>query len=95
MLRKLLLVVAVGTASMTAYADDAARAAAKQVLDLKDGSTLYVFEDGKMAMEDKAGRTVRMKQDTVMETKDGKKIIMHGDEVMRLENLLHKDHRGG
>jgi hypothetical protein len=28
---------------------------------------------------------LRMKKDTVMETKDGQKIIMHGDEVMRLD----------
>lgn len=48
-----------------------------------------------MSMEDKVGRAVRMKKDTVMETKDGQKIMMHGDEVMRLDNILHKDHRGG
>ena len=48
-----------------------------------------------MGMEDKLGRAVRMKKDTVMETKDGQKIMMHGDEVMRLDNILHKDHRGG
>ena len=47
-----------------------------------------------MGMEDKLGRAVRMKKDTVMEAKDGQKIIMHGDEVMRLDSLLHKDHRG-
>lgn len=48
-----------------------------------------------MAMEDKSGRAVRMKQGQVMETKDGQKIMMHGDEVMRLDNILHQDHRGG
>ena len=74
---------------------DAARAEAKQVIDLKDGSTIYVFKDGKMAMEDKLGRAVRMKKDTVMETKDGQKILMHGDEVMRLDSLLKKDYGGG
>ena len=36
---------------------------------------VYIFKDGKMAMEDKLGRAVRMKKDTVMETKDGQKII--------------------
>ncbi|TYC51145.1 hypothetical protein ETQ85_24610 [Zoogloea oleivorans] len=41
-----------------------------------------------MAMEDKYGRATRMKKETVMETKDGRKIIMHGDEVMRLDSLL-------
>ena len=48
-----------------------------------------------MAMEDKLGRAVRMKKDTVMETKDGQKILMHGDEVMRLDSLLKKDYGGG
>ena len=41
-----------------------------------------------MAMEDKYGRATRMKKETVMEAKDGRKIIMHGDEVMRLDSLL-------
>lgn len=95
MLKKLLMVVAMSAMTATAFAADAARAEAKQVIELKDGSTLYIFKDGKMGMEDKLGRAVRMKKDTVMETKDGQKIIMHGDEVMRLDNLLHKDHRGG
>ncbi|MBT9520339.1 MAG: CopK family periplasmic copper-binding protein, partial [Dechloromonas sp.] len=76
-------------------ASDAARAEAKQVIDLKDGSTVYIFKDGKMGMENKYGRATRMKKDTVMETKDGQKIIMHGDEVMRLDSLLNKDHSGG
>ena len=62
--------------------------AAKEVIELKDGSTVYIFKDGKMAMEDKYGRATRMKKETVMETKDGRKIIMHGDEVMRLDSLL-------
>lgn len=47
-----------------------------------------------MAMEDKVGRAIRMKTDTVMETKDGRKIIRHGDEVMRLDNLLNEGHCG-
>ena len=74
------------------FAVDAAQV--EKSIELKDGSTVYIFKDGKMAMEDKLGRAVRMKKDTVMETKDGQKIMMHGDEVMRLDNILHKDHRG-
>jgi len=31
----------------------------------------------------------------VMETKDGQKIIMHGDEVSRLSSLLKENHTGG
>jgi len=92
MLKKLLMVIAMSAVTATAFAVDAAQV--EKSIELKDGSTVYIFKDGKMGMEDKLGRAVRMKKDTVMETKDGQKIIMHGDEVMRLDNILHKDHRG-
>jgi len=92
MLKKLLMVVAMSAVTATAFAVDASQV--EKSIELKDGSTVYIFKDGKMAMEDKLGRAVRMKKDTVMETKDGQKIMMHGDEVMRLDNILHKDHRG-
>ena len=92
MLKKLLMVVAMSAVTATAFAVDAAQV--EKSIELKDGSTVYIFKDGKMGMEDKLGRAVRMKKDTVMEAKDGQKIIMHGDEVMRLDSLLHKDHRG-
>ena len=92
MLKKLLMVVAMSAVTATAFAVDAAQV--EKSIELKDGSTVYIFKDGKMGMEDKLGRAVRMKKDTVMEAKDGQKIIMHGDEVMLLDSLLHKDHRG-
>lgn len=95
MSNRTLLVIALSMISVTAFAGDAARTEAKQAIDLKDGSTVYVFNDGKMSMEDKFGRAVRMKENTVMETKDGQRIIMHGDEVMRLDSLLRKGHEGG
>ena len=92
MLKKLLMVVAMSAVTATAFAVDAAQV--EKSIELKDGSTVYIFKDGKMGMEDKLGRAVRMKKDTAMEAKDGQKIIVHGDEVMRLDSLLHKDHRG-
>lgn len=95
MLKKLLMVAAMSAVATAAFAGDAARAAAEKTIELKDGSTVYIFKDGKMAMEDKLGRAVRMKKDVVMETKDGQKIIMHGDEVMRLDSLLRQGHEGG
>lgn len=94
-MKKMLMVAIMSAVSITAFASDEARAAAQQVIELKDGSTLYIFKDGKMGMEDKYGRATRMKKDTVMETKDGQKIMMHGDEVMRLDRLLHQNHQGG
>lgn len=93
MLKNLLVVATIAAISTSALAVDAAKV--EQSIPLKDGSTVYIFKDGKMAMENKHGSAVRMKQGEVMETKDGKKIMMHGDEVYRLDNLLHKDHRGG
>ena len=95
MLKKLVVTLVIFGASHLAFADDAARAAAQKTIPMKDGSTLYIFKDGKMAMEDKVGRAVRMKKGVVMEAKDGQKLMMHGDEVMRLDNLLKEGHTGG
>ncbi|MEO8837984.1 MAG: periplasmic Cu(I)/Cu(II)-binding protein CopK [Herbaspirillum sp.] len=92
MLKKMLMVLAISAVAASAFADDAARAEAKQTINLKDGSTVYVFKDGKMAMEDMYGRTTRMAQNTAMQTKDGQKILMQGDEVARLHLLLKKGH---
>lgn len=95
MLKKMLMVVAMSTVAVSAFANDAARAEAKQVIDLKDGSTVYVFKNGKMAMENRYGHATRMEQNTAMEAKDGQKIMMHGDEVARLDSLLRRGHEGG
>ena len=95
MLKKMLVVAALSVIGTTgAFASDEARAAAKEVIELKDGSTVYIFKDGKMGMEDKYGRATYMESGHVMETKDGKKIIMNGNEIWRVDELLHKDHRG-
>lgn len=60
-----------------------AEQAVKQV-DLKDGTKLNIFADGKMAHEDQKGRPMKMKEGQVMETKDGKKVMMKGNELWRL-----------
>lgn len=62
--------------------------------ELKDGSTLHVFKDGKMGMENRFGRAVSMKEGQVMETKDSTKITTKGNEVFRLDAVLNKDRRG-
>lgn len=93
MFKKLSLAVAGSCVALSAFAVDASKV--EKSIELKDGSTVYIFKDGKMAMEDKVGRVVRMKKGHVMETKDGGRIIMIGDEVARLESILHADHRGG
>ena len=83
----------VAVTAVPALARDAASQAAQQVAHLKDGTAVYIFKDGKMAMEDKYGRPVRMKEGHVMETKDGQKVPMVGDEVARLDSLLSEGHR--
>lgn len=70
-------IVALGVATTSAFAVDVETV--EKAIPLKDGSTVHVFKDGKMGMEDKMGKAVRMKQGEVMETKDGQKIMMHGD----------------
>ena len=60
---------------------------------LKDGSTVYIFKGGKMGMEDKNGRAARMQPGVAMETKDGQRLVMIGDEVMQVNSLLGKDNR--
>ena len=92
-LNKFLAAAMVSLISVSALADHVARAEAKQVIELKGGTTLYVFEDGKMGMEDKFGRAVPMKEGSEMETKDGRKFKMAKDEVARMYDLLKKEHR--
>lgn len=90
---KLALIAVLSTAgATTAFAHHFARDEAKQVIDLKDGSSLYVFKDGKMAMEDRYGRATRMEQGVVMETIDGQQIKMQSDEVARLNSLIIEGH---
>lgn len=56
-------------------------------VELKDGSTVHVFQDGKMGMENKYGRAFQMPQGHVMEARDGTRIEMKGNEVWRVEAL--------
>ncbi|MCG3187661.1 MAG: hypothetical protein IOMNBAOH_02314 [Rhodocyclaceae bacterium] len=95
-LAKLALIAVLSSAGATsAFAHDAARAEAKQIIDLKDGSTLYIFKDGKMAMEDRYGRAIRTSPGAVVETSDGRKITTQSDEVARLNSLIIQGHEGG
>ncbi len=92
MLKK--IVVAASTLiALSAFAVDHSQV--QKSIELKDGSTVYIFKDGKMGMEDKFGRATFMAPGHAMETKDGKKIIMNGNEIWRVDELVHRDHRGG
>lgn len=91
MFKKMLVVVAGSMVALSAFAVDLS--AVEKSVELKDGSTVYLFKNGKMAMENKLGKVVRMKPGHVMETKDGERVIMIGDEVARLDSILKP--RGG
>jgi hypothetical protein len=70
----------------------------ERLIPLKDGTTLVVFKDGKMAMRDAKGRPLSMKESHPMETKDGKVIMMRGNELWRKtqsEKELEDLYRGG
>ena len=91
MFTKTLLAGACALLSLSAYAVDASKV--DRTIELKDGTMFYVFKDGKMAMESKAGSAVSMKAGEVMEGKDGQKYIMVGNEVARLDWLMKKDNK--
>lgn len=64
-------------------------------IQIKDGSTVHVFADGKMAMEDRFGRASYMAPGHAMATREGKTIVMNGNEVARLDQLLSNYRIGG
>jgi len=87
--------VTANAATLSAPANTIASGDVKQVLNLKDGSAVYIFNDGKMAMETKYGQAQRMDPGMVMETADGQKITMNSDEVARLNSLLYRIYSRG
>lgn len=91
MIKKIMIAAACAMIAVSAQAVDSTKV--EKSIELKNGSTVYIFKDGKMAMEDKVGRVVSMKAGQVMEAKDGSKIIMVGNELSRLEPILHGDHK--
>ena len=55
-----------------------------KIVELKDGTTLHVYQDGKMAHHDSRNRPMTMKSGERMETKSGEVLMMRGNEVWRL-----------
>ena len=87
MLKKLAIISVIAAISGSVMASETARREAKQVVELKDGSTLYIFRDGKMAVEDQYGRAKFVKPNTELEATDGQKFRTEGNEVQRLDSL--------
>lgn len=92
MIRKLSILALSLAALAPAFAMDAARSEAKQVIALQNGETLYIFKDGLMAKESKFGNVSHLGKGEVVQTADGKSITTMGNEVARLYFLLNKGH---
>ena len=92
-LSALVVAFAASGVSVPVFARDALPQATQQTLSLQDGSTLYVFKDGKMAKQDRHGRAVYLKQGETVELADGRKVTAVGNEVARLDGLLNEGHR--
>ncbi|MBP9148779.1 MAG: CopK family periplasmic copper-binding protein [Rhodoferax sp.] len=90
-IRKSILVLSLALPALSAFAvtnQDIVKST-----QLKDGAIVHQFKDGKMAMESKFGRVVRMQEGTTMETADGQTITMNGDEVGRLAYYIKLENR--
>ncbi len=90
MFKKILVAAASSMIALSAFSVDANQV--EKSIQLTDGSTVHIFADGKMGMENKIGHATDMKPGKVMETKDGKKIDMKGNEVERTHELLTKQY---
>ena len=88
-IRKSIIALSLVVPALSAFALD--MSGVEKSVQLKDGSTVYQFKDGKMAMEDKYGRAVRMNPGASMTAKDGTSITMNGDEVARLSQAIQLD----
>lgn len=83
MLSKLVITAAILSAGTAALAHDLSNVV--KTVPLQDGTSVYIFQDGKMAMEDRFGRSVPMTDGQAMVTRDGQSIRMAGNETARLD----------
>ncbi|GCB05268.1 periplasmic Cu(I)/Cu(II)-binding protein CopK [Ralstonia sp. SET104] len=93
MYRDFVIAAVVAVAPLFAFAADMTDVV--KTYELKNGSTVYVFKNGNMGVENKFGQAVRVKEGQVMETKDGTTIVMKGNELARVEVLLLRRNRYG
>lgn len=70
-------------ASLNATAAFAGEQESERQIKMKDGSTLVIFADGKMAMRDRKGLPSSMPENQTMEAEDGSRIVMKSNEVFR------------
>lgn len=87
------LAAALAGSALPTFARDELQQSAPQIVSLKDGATLYIFNDGKMARENRLGQPWPFKKNEVLETADGRKLAPVGNEVARLDGLLKNGHQ--
>ncbi len=80
------------TVASTAFASDSLANNVDKTYRLKDGGTVYIFKDGKMAAADKFDRVVHLSKGQVLETADGQKLSMTSSESARLDFLQRQGH---
>ena len=56
-----------------------------QRVELKDGTFLNLYKDGRSAMENRFGQSVSMQPGQTMQGKDGRTVTMAGNETVRVE----------
>ncbi|WP_432697679.1 CopK family periplasmic copper-binding protein [Marinobacterium sp. YM272] len=54
---------------------------------LQDGGTLYVFDDGKMGVENEFGLVKSVEEGATLTTASGKEITMVGNEIARVRQI--------
>ena len=78
----------IGAASMIAFSAQAATEMdVSETVQLKDGSTLYIFTDGKMGMANRYGHAVQAPETGVIEARDGRTIELEGNETARVSAI--------
>lgn len=88
MYKTILLATASSMIALPVLAADANQV--EKSIELKDGSTVHIFADGKMGMESRFGRAADMAQGEMMEAKDGKIIVMNANEYWRVKAMLDR-----
>jgi len=84
--------VVLSTLASTAFATDSLAGNVDKTYRLKDGGTVFVFKDGKMAVADKFDRAVHLTKGQVLEAADGQKIVMTSSQSARLDFQLRQGH---
>lgn len=85
MYKKLALIAAASMITLSAHA--VTEMHVSETVQLNDGSTLYVFTDGKMGMADRFGRAVLAPANHTVTARDGRTFELEGNEVARVSAL--------